>query len=64
MVVLKLNKEHVVTQSGALQIRDQVQDHDVATPALLCHKEPARASKDLTLLLTDSLWHKRNVATH
>ena len=23
-------------------IRDQVRDHDVNTPALLCHKEPAR----------------------
>ena len=28
-------------RSGALVIQDQVRDHDVATPALLCHKEPA-----------------------
>ena len=30
-----------VGQSGALVIRDQDRDHDVAPPALLCHKEPA-----------------------
>ena len=30
-----------IPQSGALVIRDQVRDHDVATPALLGHKEPA-----------------------
>ena len=29
--------------------------HSVATPALLCHKEPDWASKDL---LAGSLWHK------
>ena len=35
--------------------------HSVATPALLCHKEPAQASKvptGLCLLLAGSLWYK------
>ena len=31
--------------------------HSVATPALLCHKEPARR-KAPYLLLAGSLWHK------
>ena len=32
--------------------------HDVATPALLCHKEPARRIQSPLLLLSGSLWHK------
>ena len=34
--------------------------HDVATPALLCHKEPARRIQRevFCLLLAGSLWHK------
>ena len=53
----------IFSQSRALVIRD----HDVATPALLCHKEPAlKAPKSpfyprhggYFLPFTGSLWHK------
>ena len=33
---------HSLAEWSTAVIRDQVQDHDVATPALFCHKEPAR----------------------
>ena len=41
--------------------------HSDATPALLCHKEPARASKDQTglcLLLAGSFWHNEEEQSH
>ena len=31
---------HNITEWSTAVIRDQVRDHDVAMPALLCHKEP------------------------
>ena len=34
-------------QSGALLVRD----HEVATPALLCHKEPAQGTQSPLLFL-------------
>ena len=46
--------------------------HDVATPALLCHKEPARhiqgpllgaLDRKIPLLLAGSLWHKGKMAS-
>ena len=43
-------------KGGALVIRDQVRDYDVASPALLCHKESVRAFK--APLLAGSLWHR------
>ena len=39
-----------------------IRDHHVATPPLLCHKEPARSIQSpllFCLLLAGSLWHKR-----
>ena len=30
------------TEWSTAVIRDRVRDHDIATPALLCHKEPAK----------------------
>ena len=40
-----------------------IRDHDVATPALLCHKEPAQITKlgrngGYFLPFAGSLWHK------
>ena len=37
-------------RSGALVIQDQVRDHDVAMPALLCHEEPAQGTQSLLYL--------------
>ena len=48
-------------QSSPPRSRGQIRDHHVATPALLCHIEPARASK---APYAGSLWYKRaGVAT-
>ena len=48
----------LISEWSTAVIRDQVRDHDVATPALLCHKEPAQGMGVFCLLLAGSLWHK------
>ena len=43
-------------QAGPLRCRGLFRG--IASPAVLCHKEPDRASKAPSLLLAGSLWHK------
>ena len=73
---LSLRRLMILIQSGALSLVGRVEIvlslvetfielkyfHSVATPALLCHKEPARRIQSpigvFCLLLAGSLWHK------
>ena len=50
---LKDRVEGLVLVADGIQIKSE----ELLAPALLCHKEPARAT-GLCLLLAGSLWHK------